>query len=174
MQISTIVERTLLRCEQVLVYIAVVSAAAMMVLTTADAMSRYLLNSPILGAYELTEKYLMVASIFFGLSYASRGGALIRVTFLIERLPPTARLAADYLGHLMSLAFSVIVMIAAGQQSLRALADATELSTLPIPVGPAYCLVPIGFLAMTLLMIADLPRVRKGQSLVLTQDEPIA
>ena len=63
----------------------------MMLLTSADALCRYLLNSPILGAYEITEKYLIVAMVFLGLSYAYRGGVFIRVTFLVDRLPPRVR-----------------------------------------------------------------------------------
>ena len=74
-----------------LVYAAVAAAFAMMLLTSADALSRYLLNSPILGAYEITEKYLIVAMVFLGLSYAYRGGVFIRVTFLVDRLPRFAR-----------------------------------------------------------------------------------
>jgi len=99
-------ERWLLRCEQVLVYAGVAAMLAMMCLTSADALSRYLLNRPILGAYEFTEKYLMVASIFLGLSYAYRGGMFIRVTFLIDRLPAALktrrqrRRAVDHAGVL--------------------------------------------------------------------------
>jgi hypothetical protein len=59
-------------------------------------------------------------------------------------------------------------------QGIRGLHEDTELSTLPILVGPAYCLVPIGFLALTILMLADLPRVRKRQSLLFTQEAPAA
>ena len=75
-------------CELVLVTIAIAATAIMMLLTSADAVFRYAFNSPILGAYEITEKYLIVAAIFLGLSYAYRGGVFIRVTFLVDRLPP--------------------------------------------------------------------------------------
>jgi hypothetical protein len=34
--------------------------------------------------------------------------------------------------------------------------------------------VPIGFLALTILMLVDLPRVRKRQSLLFTQEAPAA
>ena len=73
-----------------------VGGVAMMLLTSADALFRYLFNSPILGAYEITEKYLIVAAIFLGLSYAYRGGVFIRVTFLVDRLPRSWRTAADH------------------------------------------------------------------------------
>src|SRR5687767_9801347 len=100
--------KLLLFCERVLVFAGVLAGAGMMLLTSADALSRYLLNRPILGAYEITEKYLMVALIFLGLSYAFRGGAFIRVTFLVDRLPRRARLVADHFAHLVTLAYCLI------------------------------------------------------------------
>src|SRR6476620_1260838 len=132
------IEKWLWRCELVLVYASVLAALAMMCLTSADALSRYLLNRPIIGAYEITEKYLMVATIFLGLSFAYRGGVFIRVTFLVDRLSGTAKLAADYFAYFVSLVFCAVVLTATAQQALRSLADETNLSALPIPVGPAY------------------------------------
>ncbi len=169
-----ILGKLLHRCELVLLYLGVLATFAMMCLTSADALSRYLFNSPILGALEITEKYLMVASIFLGLSYAFRGGLFIRVTFLVDRLSGNAKLAADYLAHLISLAFCAFMVFATGQQALRGLSDDTELSTLPIRVGPAYSFVLIGFLALTVIMLADLARVRSGQSMLLSGEAPSA
>jgi TRAP-type C4-dicarboxylate transport system permease small subunit len=164
--------KLLSRCETALLYVGVLANLAMMCLTSADALSRYAFNAPINGAYEITEKYLMVASIFLGLSYGYRGGLFIRVTFLVDRLSGGARLAADYFAFLISLAFSGLFLWATVIQGWRGLHDDTELSTLPILVGPAYCIVPIGFLALTILMLVDLPRVGKGRSLLFTQESP--
>jgi TRAP-type C4-dicarboxylate transport system permease small subunit len=162
------------RCELVLVHAGVLAAFAMMCLTSADALSRYAFNRPILGAYEITEKYLMVAAIFLGLSYAYRGGVFIRVTFLVDRLPGPLKLLANYFAHLVSLLFCLIILVATGQQAWRGLQDDTTLSALPVLVGPAYCLVPLGFLALTLLMLIDLPRVRSGQSYLFREEAPSA
>lgn len=162
------------RCELVLLYLGALATFAMMCLTSADAFSRYLFNAPILGALEITEKYLMVASIFLGLAYAYRGGLFIRVTFLVDRLSGNAKLAADYFAHLVSLAFCGFMVYASGQQALRGLSDDTELSTLPIRVGPAYSFVLIGFLALTIIMLVDLTRVRSGRSMLLSQEAPSA
>ena len=155
-----------------LVYAAVVAAFAMMLLTSADALSRYLLNRPILGAYEITEKYLIVAMVFLGLSYAYRGRVFIRVTFLIDRLPRHARLAADYASHAISIFYSLIFLVATTRQAWRALSDVTTMTSLPILLGPAYCMVPLGFLALAILMLIDLPRVREGRALLFAQDAP--
>lgn len=162
------------RCELALLYAGVLATFAMMCLTTVDALSRYTFNHPIMGAYEITEKYLMVAAIFLGLAYGYRGGLFIRVTFLVDRLEGRARLVADHFAFLVSLAFCVFFLWATGVQGLRGLRESTELSTLPILVGPAYCFVPIGFLALTVIMLVDLPRVRKRQAMLFTQEAPTA
>jgi TRAP-type C4-dicarboxylate transport system permease small subunit len=171
---TAVLGRWLYRCELALRYLGVLATFAMMCLTSADALSRYTFNRPIMGAYEITEKYLMVAAIFLGLSYGYRGGLFIRVTFLVDRLSSNARIVADYFAFLVSLAFSLFFLWATAIQGWRGLHEDTELSTLPILVGPAYCLVPIGFLALTIVMLVDLPRVRNRQALLFTQDAPAA
>jgi TRAP-type C4-dicarboxylate transport system permease small subunit len=141
-------------------------------LTSADAIGRYIFNSPIMGAYELTEKYLMVAAIFLGMSYAFRGGIFIRVTFLVDRLPRLSKLIAEHVSHLVTIAYCLITVYATGEQALRALSDDTTLSTVPVLIAPAYCLVPLGFLALTAAMLVDLPRVREGNSLLFREEAP--
>jgi TRAP-type C4-dicarboxylate transport system permease small subunit len=166
--------KALSRIEQALIWCAVAATAAMMLLTSADALLRYTVNKPIVGAYEVTEKYLMVAAIFLGFSYAYRGGAFIRVTFLVDMLPKSWRLAADYLAYLVSLACCVVFFVATAGQAMRELADTTTLATLPILTGPAYALVPIGFLALLVLMLADVRRIRTGNTLLFSQEAPSA
>jgi TRAP-type C4-dicarboxylate transport system permease small subunit len=159
------------RIERALLWCAVAAAAIMMFLTSADALMRYALSQPIMGAYEITEKYLMVATVFLGLTYAYRGGGFIRVTFLVDRLPPLLRLVADYVAYTLSLGCCAVFVVATALQAVRALEDATTMATLPVLVGPSYCLVPIGFLALTLLMLRDLPRIRRGDALLFSKDE---
>lgn len=159
-------------CERALAYVGLLATFAMMCLTSADALSRYALNRPIVGAYEITEKFLMVAAIFLGLSYAYRGGVFIRVTFLVDRLSGAARALVNYLAYLVTLAFCLFLLAATGIQALRALNDTTTLSTMPIPLGPAYCLVPLGFLALTLLLLVDLPRVKDGRAYLFDEGSP--
>jgi TRAP-type C4-dicarboxylate transport system permease small subunit len=81
------IEKWLWRCELVQDYASVLAALTMMCLTSADALSRYLLNRSDHRAYEITEKYLMVGDHLSGSSFAYRGGVFIRVTFLVDRLP---------------------------------------------------------------------------------------
>ena len=168
------IAKWLWRGELLLVGAAIGATTLMMVLTSADALGRYLFNRPIMGAYEITEKYLMVAAIFLGLSYAYRGGIFIRVSFLVDRLPPAMKMLADHLAHAVSLLYCLVFVVATGQQALRALSDDTTLTTLPVLVGPAYLLVPAGFLALTVMMLIDLPRIRRGEAFLFAQDAPPA
>jgi TRAP-type C4-dicarboxylate transport system permease small subunit len=165
-----VVGKVLWRCELALVYTSVAATIGIMGLTSADALSRYLFNRPITGAYEITEKYLMVAAIFLGLSYAYRGGVFIRVTFLVDRL----QLWVNYAAHLASLLFCAITLLATSQQALRGLHEETTLSALPLLVGPAYCLVPLGFFALTILMLIDFTRIRSGRSYLFREEAPPA
>lgn len=163
--------RWLGRIEAVLLGAGALATFLMMCLTTADALSRYAFNSPILGALELTEKYLMVAAIFLGLSYAYRGGLFIRVTLLVDRLHGPARLAADCFSQLTTLAFCLFVLFATARQAMRAWGDDTQLSTLPIYVGPAYSFVPLGFLALTVILLIDLARLLRREPLLAQSGE---
>ena len=101
------------RAELVLLYLGVLAMFLHDVPDIGRRAQPLCLNRPIIGAYEITEKYLMVASIFLGLSYAYRGGIFIRVTFLVDRLPPALEDAGQSTwSHLITLAFCLIILIA--------------------------------------------------------------
>jgi len=167
------IARWLDRCETVLLYTAALATFLMMCLTTADAAGRYLFNRPITGAYEVTEKYLMVAMVFLGVCYAYRGGAYIRVTFLVDHLPRAVKIFFDYLAQIFSIAYGIVLVVATAQQYLRVASDRMTLSAVDIPIAPAYLIVPVGLFFMSVLMLLDLPRVRRGESLLFKDESPI-
>ncbi|KZM48882.1 TRAP transporter small permease [Labrenzia sp. OB1] len=74
---------------------------AMMMLVIANAVSRFLFNSPVSGAFEITETMLTVL-VFLSLALTQYEGGHIRVVLLTQRLPgglqKIARLAALALG----------------------------------------------------------------------------
>ena len=166
------IEKWLEHCETVLLYVAVFSTLAMMCLTTADAAGRYLFNRPIAGAYEITEKYLMVAMVFLGVCYAYRGGAYIRVTFLVDHLPHAVKIFFDYVAQVFSIVYGILLVVATTQQFLRVVSDRMTLSAVDVPVAPAYLIAPVGLFFMSVLMLLDLPRVRRGESLLFKDESP--
>jgi len=165
-------EKGLLRIEKGLLYVGVVALFVMMSLTTVDAVWRYLFNSPITGAYEITEKYLMLTCIFLGMSYTYRGAGLIRVTILMDRLPKAVKIPINHLAQVLSIVYCVVLFVGTYQYATRLYRQGTTLGSIysaPQWVGAA--IIPIGFLLMALFLILDLPRVRKGKSAMFQDEE---
>ena len=153
------------RIEPTFTWTAVVVTAGTMFLTTADALGRYLFTQPITGAFEITADYLMIAIVFLSAGYSYRSGSFVRVTLALNFVPPRARLVADYLAQCLSIAIAVTLVVAAAQQAVRTLASNTmSVSLISYPLGPAHVLATLGLLMMTLRIIADLWRVRAGES----------
>jgi TRAP-type C4-dicarboxylate transport system permease small subunit len=158
------VRRWLDRCEHGLTLVAVLATAAMMLLTTADTVGRYLLNRPILFAYEITANYLMIAAVFLALPYAYRQGANIRVTFLVDRLGGRPRLVVHHLVQVVSILYCAALVFATFQQARHILVTRTTFVTLDLPLWPAHLILSVGLFLLTLMMLIDLREVRKGRS----------
>jgi TRAP-type C4-dicarboxylate transport system permease small subunit len=158
------IEKVLLACEKVLVWVAIAALTVLMLLTTADATLRYLFNSPIIGAYEITEKYLITTGIFLAFSYAYRGDVFIRVSFFVERLPKSVKMACDHAAQILTLLYCIFFAYATLNQAIAGIDEGSTLSAVPIPLAPSYFLVPIGFAALAVLVLADVPKVATGES----------
>jgi len=156
--------RILDACERLLTVVAATATFSMMLLTTADAGGRYLFNRPLLAAYELTTSYLMIAAVFLAMPYAYRQGANIRVTFLVERLGRTARQVIDHLVQIVSILYCAAVVVATFQQARHVLRTGTTFVTMELPLWPAHLVVAIGLFVTTLMMLLDLPEVRRKRS----------
>jgi TRAP-type C4-dicarboxylate transport system permease small subunit len=168
-------ERVLRGCERVMLYISMLSTFVLMLLTTADAGGRYLFNRPITGAYEVSINYLMIAAVFMGLTFGYRQGSYIRVTFLVDRLPARVNLVVNHLVQAFSVLYGFMLVLATYRQALRTFEMHTTLSSLDfVPVGPAYVIVPVGLFFMSLTMLLDICKVRKGQSPLFGEESPTA
>ena len=116
-------EKVLGRFEKWSTHVAVLSIFIMMLLTTADAIGRYLFSFPLPGAYEVTEKYLMVIAVYLGASYTYRGGSTIRITLLVDRLPRGVKMGLQVFAQVFSICYGFFLMVPAVQScspSLRA------------------------------------------------------
>ncbi len=157
-------EKVLDRFEKWSTHVAVLSIFVMMLLTTADAIGRYLFSFPLPGAYEVTEKYLMVIAVYLGASYTYRGGSTIRITLLVDRLPGGIKMALKVLAQIFSICYGFFLLVPAVQAVLRAYEQKITLSSPPLPLWVPFTTIPIGLLLMSLFMLRDLPRVRSGGS----------
>jgi TRAP-type transport system small permease protein len=158
-------ERWLTRIERVLVALGVLAVFLMMCLTTVDAIWRYAFNSPITGAYEITEKYLMLIGVFLGMGLTYKSGGMIRVTTLIDHLPAKVKIPINHLAQIFSIVYCAILVVGTVQYALRLFHQGTSLGSifwLPLWYGAVF--IPVGLLLLFIFMLLDLPRVRKGTS----------
>ncbi len=157
-------EKVLGHFEKWSTYVAVFSIFMMMLLTTADATGRYLFSLPIAGAYEFTEKFLMITAVYLGASYTYRGGSTIRITLLVNRLPRGLKMALQVVAQIFSICYGFLMVVPAVLSVVRVYEQSITLSSPPLPLWVPFMAIPIGLLLMSLFMLRDLPRVRSGGS----------
>jgi TRAP-type transport system small permease protein len=127
----------------------------MMFLTTLDVALRYFFSSPIPGALEVSEIMLAIFGIL-GIAYTHGIGANVRVTMLVEKLPPRAAAALNLVTGLLSLQIIVILVwygVVTGVEEFR---FGTTTDSLKIPLYPVHFLLPVGALLLSLEIVKDL------------------
>jgi TRAP-type C4-dicarboxylate transport system permease small subunit len=148
--------------ENILTTLSLGSIFFIMILTTADAVGRYVFRFPIKGAYEIIQDYLMIIAVFFGISYAFRGGGFISVDFLVDRMSPKIKIALNTFSQLFSIFLSVIFVWAAVKRCLRAIDLVENTPQLwNLPLWPSYAVIPVGLFFATLVMILHLWGTKK-------------
>jgi len=78
--------------------------SAGVLLAFVNVIARFVFNVGIDWAFEVT-KYLFIWSAFFGAVLCFKGGCHIRVTLLLELLPPTLRKILEIIGNLAVLVY---------------------------------------------------------------------
>ena len=142
-----------------------ISIGVMMVLTTVDTVGRYFFNTPIRGAYEFTEKYLMTV-VFLGVCYAYRQGAHVRLTFLIDRLPHTIVVVINYFVQGMCIVLILLYTIATTKQVFYTLTTKAviDIRLWSPPLWTAYTIIPLGTFFLFLAMLTDLWHLRTRET----------
>lgn len=142
------------KCEKVITYLAAGTTFILMLLTTADAVFRYIINWPIMYAYEITESYLMPSAVFLSVVCAYRGGNLIQVTFFVDHLPQGFKNVLRHVVHAFTTLLTLLFLVAMIYQTEYNLSKDITPDTLP--VGPGYLVVSIGLFITSLTLIIDL------------------
>ena len=149
-------------CENTLTTLSLAAIFFIMMLTTIDAVGRYVFRLPIKGAYEIIQDYLMVIAVFFGICYAFRGGGFISVDFLVDRMPRKIKIALSYFSQIFCILLSMMFVWATIKRCLRAIDLAENTPQLwDLPLWPSYAVIPVGLFFATLVMIVHLWGTKK-------------
>jgi TRAP-type C4-dicarboxylate transport system permease small subunit len=136
----------------------------MMVLTISDVIGRYFFNSPVTGAYEITE-VMMVTVVFLFIGYTQAQKGHISIDFVIQLLPQKMRMTIDIVTHLVSL---FIMLLIAWMNILRCLELMRINEVTPIlhfPVSPFLLILAIGCLVYSIEFIKNIKNLIKHQEL---------
>lgn len=132
--------------------------AAMMFLTASDVTLRYVFNSPISGAFDLTS-YMMVILVGFGFAYCAVKKGHVRVDLVVERLPLRTQAIIDSITGLMVFFLLVMLTWQGFRHMIATHHSGVTSAVLHIPVYPFAGLVGLGFASFTLVVLVDLIEV---------------
>jgi len=92
------------KLNKVLAIISGAATLALILLVVLDVSLRYLFDQPIPGGNESTE-LLLPYIVFLAMSYTLAAGGHVRVSIVLDRLPPRFRYAAEILDSVVGAAF---------------------------------------------------------------------
>lgn len=145
---------------QALEILAGSSLLAMVVLTTWQVITRYLLKDPSTWSEELVS-YLFAFASLFGAAIVSGERNHMNIPILIERMGHKMQVVFGILGELVAALFSLSILIYGGIKiSILAMGQMT--SSLHIPIGVFYVVLPVTGVLILLYSVLNIIEIAKG------------
>jgi TRAP-type C4-dicarboxylate transport system permease small subunit len=141
----------------ILVRISMGMLLVMMLLGFADVFGRYLLNRPITGTLE-TFEILLPGIVVFSLAYAQRVKAHIAVDIFYSRFPAPVQKILGIVINIWAILFFAIVTWRSTLIAILHWHTGRMISNLPVPIYAIDLFVPVGALAICLVLISELLR----------------
>lgn len=140
--------------ENLLLVVAAVSVLAMMLVTGADVLMRYVLGAPFAWAFDLLTRYLLIAAFFCAFAYTLRDGGHVAVDYFIPKWPMRIRLPLLAAGYLIA----GVIMLAVCWLTIVETADAWRggevvAGVIEWPVWLSKIIVPIGLAPLSLRLL---------------------
>lgn len=128
----------------------------MMFLVCGDIIGRYILRTPIVGAYEINE-FLMAGIIFIGFAYSQAQKAHLSIDLLFGRLPQATQYFLNIFNLVVTFLFYGLIAWrgVVGSWEAYALDDKTA-GLVRIPYWPAKAVIPLGAALLCSQIILDL------------------
>ncbi len=148
------VDRWMTRSSKAMAYVSAFMIMVMMLLVVCDVFLRYVFSAPIKGSYEIVS-LLMTLVVFFSFAYAQKTKSLVYMTFFMRKLPSRMPHVLWALTNLCSFGISVLLTVAAFQQTGVIRKMATTTASLYIPLYPFYFIMGLAFVGFTLTLFYD-------------------
>ncbi|MFC1825059.1 TRAP transporter small permease subunit [Thermodesulfobacteriota bacterium] len=147
---------------RILSYFSAAGMFIMMVPTVADVLIRLILGEQLSGRIEFTG-LVMAFVIYLGVPYAQAKRSHVRVTFVVDRLPPMVKQTLEVLVYLFSLCVFAFVIYATTDEAIRSIQIGEyQYGSVRFPIWPSRLLVAFGVILLSLQFIVDLFRALYG------------
>ena len=127
----------------------------MSLLVTADVAGRYILNSPIKFADEISE-YSLLAIAFLGLGLALKEGAHIKIDVITMRLPQRIQDWLEGISSIVALFYVVFFIYYTYQLVIDSYSIGAVSIVMRAPVFVVQAVMPIGLTILALLLVAQI------------------
>lgn len=144
------------KLEVILLRFSQLALLVMMVLTSLDALSRYFFSHSITGAYEITERYLMIILVFLSMSYVLKVNGHIRLDILFERFSQKVRNVLNIIFYIMIAVFAFFMGYEGLLITINALKNNLIMSGLiDFPLWLSYIWIPIGSFVLMIRLVLN-------------------
>ena len=144
-------ETALARFDALFLLICKLALFLMMLTTSADALGRYLFNTPLQGGYEMTSLYYMVVLCFLGIAPTYSAGGHIRLEVFGTQLNQLPFHLSERINIVLAGAlFAAITWYSGGEALHKISTRATSFGTISFPLYLSFVWVPLGCGVMTL------------------------
>ncbi len=130
---------------------------AMMGLTVVDVVGRYVFNSPILGAFELTS-FLVSIMIYSFLGYAQSQKSHVTVDILVNAFPQKAQSIVKLFNYIVGLIIMILFSWKGIEKAIEAMETGDSPMNLPIPIYPFVFFLAFGCAIVCIEFIRDILR----------------
>ena len=154
---GALIERLLVgldRVSRVIAYASGIGLMALMGLTTADVVMRYVFSAPVFGAQDVSELILLVV-VFLALAYCGRQGGHVAVDLVVGRFSAPARRWTDAAVRLAGGLMMVVLAWRAWLAGLDAAAMEDTSNLLAIPYRPFYVVMAAGAALYALVLLVE-------------------
>ncbi len=146
--------------DKVLNVLAGVSFLAMVALTCWQVFTRYILGNPSSWSEELVS-YLFAWMSLFGATLVVGERGHMNIPILVEKLNMGARKVLAIFSEVIACLFAVVILIYGGMQ-ITTLAMGQMTSSLGVPVGVFYVVMPISGVLMIIYTVLNIVDIMQG------------
>ena len=132
-----------------------VALCSMMCLTVVDVVGRYVFNSPILGAFEITS-FLVCILVFSFLGYAQSQKSHVTVDILVNTFPEKVQTVVKLINYIIALLMMILISWKGFEKAIESMETGDSPMNLPIPIHPFVFFLAFGCGIMCIEFLRDI------------------